>query len=460
MRAIQIDSVVTEGENLIYYNFPTFGETEDPFCFTLNGPSWIGGQIKITPDGDNIFYNMDNDSITIKTQAELAEEWICYEFYTGYYIKATVTEIESMTFLGITDMVKKVNFQAMSSDGVPVIHDINDMYLLISENFGLIRTVNFKNFPDLSDFLWFYDCHEYELNGISNPETGIQNLTADEIFNFNIGDEFHINEESTANPNAPFYQSLMTHNIVSKNISNNGDTINYHITRCGLTDYQFYDYDTIHEFSYYNDTINIEYILSQYHYLDTIPYKVITDDYFNDYYEYSYNRQNWYSNTGKLLKINDIRFYSQSPHDCIEYAWPNIDDETYYVQGLGGPFWAWGYEIYSYKKVVYYNIDGEEWGNPYNCDSLLSNVTNNATTEFHVKLAPNPMANSSKLTYSNPKQEKHTLFIYNIFGKKLREQTSTGNMINIEKGNLKKGIFIYTLYHKDTMIHSGKLIIN
>ncbi len=60
-------------------------------------------------------------------------------------------KLQSMEFLGITDMVKKITFQAKDVNGSSISHSVNNMYLLLSENYGLIRTINFKVFPDFFD---------------------------------------------------------------------------------------------------------------------------------------------------------------------------------------------------------------------------------------------------------------------------------------------------------------------
>ena len=78
VKAIQIDSVVVEGDNSVFYNYPTLAETEDSDCYTQNGPSWIGRKMIAKPDGDNVFYNMDSLPITVKTLAEEEEQWMIF----------------------------------------------------------------------------------------------------------------------------------------------------------------------------------------------------------------------------------------------------------------------------------------------------------------------------------------------------------------------------------------------
>lgn len=79
-QAIRIDSVVSQNDNQVYYNFPAMGETIEPWCLTENGPSWMGRKMIATPAGENIFFNLENDAVTIKTQASTGQYWNCYVF--------------------------------------------------------------------------------------------------------------------------------------------------------------------------------------------------------------------------------------------------------------------------------------------------------------------------------------------------------------------------------------------
>jgi len=111
IKAIKIDSVVNTAEGLMYYNYPTIGgDSWD--CLSQYWPSWIGRSVLVKPDGDNVFYNKNNEPVTIRTLGELADDWMCYQFPNGNYIIAVIAEIQEMEFLGLSNMVKKITFQA------------------------------------------------------------------------------------------------------------------------------------------------------------------------------------------------------------------------------------------------------------------------------------------------------------------------------------------------------------
>ncbi|NOX47129.1 MAG: T9SS type A sorting domain-containing protein [Chlorobi bacterium] len=462
VKAIQIDSVVVEGDNSVFYNYPTIAETEEFDCFTQYGPSWIGCKMLVEPDGVNVFYNMDSLPITIRTLAGEGEQWIIYEFYTGYYILATVEEIVNMDFLGITDMVKKITFQAMGSNGTPVVHPVNDMYMLLSENHGLVQTLNFKVFPDLWDSMWEDGCHEYELWGLDNPSIGTQNLTKEQIFDLNVGDEYHTEQVNSDWVAGTYQRDLMIYNIIDKKVSANGDSLKYQASRCGRKEAIE---NGVTEISLYNDTIGIVYVLQMYEHLDTIPEKMIVDEFETGTRAFSYNTQEYFTNSEKMLKRKWDGLYSDPPYDCIyqiivKSKNPGYGD-VYFVEGIGGPFWDYGYfPGNDFRHLLYFNVDGEEWGNPLDCDSLLLGIQNNRADQQQLKIVPNPMTRQSILEFENPNQQTCTLYLYDIYGKKAGEWETRGNQIQIKKGKLVPGIYMLKLYKEGSFAQTGKLIID
>ncbi len=459
IKVIQIDSVIAEGDDLVYYNYPTLGEADEIYCYDPLGPSWIGRKMVAKPDGDNVFYNKDDQPITIKTLKEVGDYWICYEFFTGFYIEATIIEVESTEFLGITDMVKKITFQAMYSNGTPVAHPVNDMYLLLSENHGLIRTINFNVFPELYDGVWEEECHEYVLCGLSSPSTGKQNLTMGQIFNLNIGDEYHTKKFLNNWVSGDYNEELMIYTIIDKYVSPGNDTLQYQAERCGkkgvLVGIEI-------KYYYYNDTIGFTYYPQWYNYLDTIAEKLIVYG-SGDYREYVYNTQWKLENSERMGKRYWWGLYSTEPHDCIEMM---ITDEkevgygdTYFIEGLGGPYWDYEYFWQDYHHLTYYKIGNEEWGNPWNCDSLLTGVKNVEYSETLVEVYPNPMTERATFSFENPELKNFSLFLYNMFGQKVREQATSGTEIVLERGELSKGIYIYKFHSGNKFVESGKLVI-
>lgn len=459
IKAIRIDSVVIEGENQTYYIYPTFARTDEWNCYTQYGPSWIGRKMTEVINGDNVFYNMEDEPITINTLSDLGDEWICYEFASGDYITASLSEIQSMEFLGITDMVKKITFQAKDANGSSISHAVNNMFLLLSENHGLIRTVNFRVFPDLYDDVWYEECHQYELRGIEGNEAGIQNLTKEGVFNFSVGDEYHTERYLGNWYMQSVNKELMAYTILMKQTSTENDTLFYQVSRCGKkatlenNELQFYEY---------NDTINVTYALNLYRFIDTLSKAVIVEENGSNH-EYYYNIQHKLNTTEKALKWHWNGFYSEYPHDCIQIIITDSKDlglaYNYFIEGLGGPYWDYDFYWEDYHKVLYYKTATEEWGEPLNCDSLMVNIEKPFIENQKVFFAPNPMTEKSTIKFKNINSVKCTLTIFNLYGEPVKIITHSNSEMIIKKESFAAGMYLYSLIIGNRVKHSGKLIV-
>jgi len=439
--AIQIDSVVTDGDDLVYYNYPTFQAGLEPYCYALDGPSWIGRKIVEKPNGDFVFFNMEDEPVTIKSQADVSESWVCYEFGVGHYVEATVESIENFEFLDISDIAKKIVFQAYFSNGTTMENGINNKYLLLSENNGLFKTVNFKVFPDMEDEVWNEIIEVYEIIGIEGNESGVQNLTWDKTFNLNIGDEIHTQKWVNSWPIGATYLDLFIYVVFGKVVLLGGDSLIYQIKRCGhkkVTD----NYGGV-EYEYFNDTIEKIYSKSGYntYFLDTIANRIITtgtDQYREYFYHLQFDDNNYLNKSYKYFMEG---LYSEPPHECI---WQIVTDNKgpglsfgYYIEGLGGPYWANYFSWEDYYLPVYFNTQDGVWGEPLNCDSLLIGVEQNHFQKQVIRLYPNPA--SDQLNISCAGNTILEIVFYNFNGQKIFTVDSPKNIIDIS--GLKPGLY-------------------
>jgi hypothetical protein len=460
IKAILIDSVVVTAEGHDYYNYPAMSYNTSTGCFSTEGPSWIGRKVIVEPDGDNIFTNKNNKSITIKTAQNLGDFWNCYQFDDGNYIIATIVELQEMGFLGLYDTVKKISFQAFNSGGIPMAHSINQKYLLLSKNYGLIRTINFKVFPDLAEFIFYNEyCTEFTLVGISNPVIGLQNLTAAMVYDFNVDDEIHKFYGYYAYGSYYHEFSYSKNFILQKDFSSNFDTVSYLVSSCGITEQQIPDVGTVYTYSTLDTTIN-NYFIGLDSVVNVIPDKVIVHEIDPDYWEYSVIITTFFENSGKQNKTDLRHFFSGYPHNCIE----EMESEYIYnfIEGLGSyyssqiPYTGGGSD-----KPVYYKKGIEEWGVPYNfnCEDFITSDNKISDYSNEVLLSPNPMADWSKLTIDNPENKEYQFQLFNSMGLLVRvNQFRTGELL-IQRENLNNGIYFYLLADGQKGIKSGKLII-
>jgi Secretion system C-terminal sorting domain len=195
--ASRTESIEIQGTDSLFYTFQTVREDEntaasDPCHFYL-GSAWSGQKTVIKADGRNIFYNKNNEPITIETQAVLNDTFLVYNYPSGDWIKGVVTNelqifiLDGMDNIKIIELFSNIPFQ-FSNDRI-----------ILSENHGFVETYAFYSFPEPyqgassitanNDFPLDYDGN-FELVGIDT--TGFHKPTTADVFDFEIGDEYKL----------------------------------------------------------------------------------------------------------------------------------------------------------------------------------------------------------------------------------------------------------------------------
>ena len=456
--AISIDSVQTNPGFVSYFNFPVVGKADwYSDCWSDDWPSWIGRKIDVFPNGDHHFYNFNDEPVLIKAEASTGTSWTCYQFDDGNYFESTVVEVVQLDFLGLTDSVKKISFQLKDPSGNNLAHSVNDKQLWISKNYGMVKAINFKLFPDLDDLVTYYGVKEFELVGISDPLTGIQNLTVEDIFSFDVGDKFHVHQFSHL---MGFHYDLYEiKKVIAKEIVNNSLLISY--DRCARSEiHELGGNDTV---VLYQDTITntIDLLSNTYKALDFAPRKFsFTGD--SAWHEYFWYEQSMNENFGRTQKKQIDGFISSYPHDCIELIITKNKIYEYhtYIDGLGGPYWEYSDFGNSYfNGLVYYKLGDEEWGEPYDCDSLLTGINNMNVNPALVTIAPNPMTFESQINIHNPDHHPIRIIVYNTLGEKIVEKKTRGEKMNLARNDLGRGLFFIKVIDANTLLGSYKLIV-
>ena len=460
-RAIAMDSVQDHPDYQSFYNFRVIGEDDYswPECLSKDWPSWIGPKTDIYINGDHYFFNYLLEPILIKTSGNAGDSWVSYNFSDSRFIESTIFQKALVEFLGMTDSVKKISFQAKDQNGIPISHSINDKHIWISKNYGLVKALNFKLFPDLND-IWDYGVEELVLSGISNPETGIQNLTARDIFDFDINDEFHNWYYSWNLSGEVDDKTILT--VIGKEWLSE-DIVKYTKKRCGR---RIYYTNMIEDTTYYYDdtiteTIDFNNITSMS--LDALSgsYTESGDSLFK-YYEITY--QDFYEDFGRRTKNTYGGYFSEYPHDCIQEiitkkAATNKDYGFLYgyADGLGGAYYQDDWGMY-HSGLVYYKKGDETWGTPFNCDSLLTG-NYEIPGDLRANLYPNPFHDFTRLSIDNPENKEYQFQLFNSMGVQVKEYQFQTNDIIIPRENLGNGIYFYLLSDDGQFKCGGKLVI-
>jgi hypothetical protein len=147
LRGMRIDSVRAVGGNMVYYPFHTArGKNSMYVTFDSTGSSWLGKNVIRQSDGSFIFNNLF-DTVFINTLAGAGDSWIFYNDTSQYYYKATVISIDTMSFAGVLDSVKRIVLTAYDSAGVFASDSMNGFEIILSKSHGFAKVFDLYTFP-------------------------------------------------------------------------------------------------------------------------------------------------------------------------------------------------------------------------------------------------------------------------------------------------------------------------
>jgi hypothetical protein len=208
-------------------------ETESVF-YTTQGASWLGTSMLEQPDGFNLFFNKNGDTIRVNTLANMGESWAAFLWGDTAHLEASVSAIGTENVMGSAQMVKTITLQAVDSDGNPIAHPLNGVEWKLSQFDGLVQTHALYWFPDFPDpsLQEAYNCvesyypdHEHYSDALI-AQTIQRPLTEGRMYDFEIGDEVQMREVMVGWPEGVWY-SLYT--VTAKEFSNNALTVTFSV---------------------------------------------------------------------------------------------------------------------------------------------------------------------------------------------------------------------------------------
>lgn len=198
IKGIGLDSVTVSGNDVTLYPFRTLRGYYYPPGTKMDttGGSWIGKRVTIQRGGVYCFENGWNDTIFIMSGAGLNDTWPLYTT-TKYNYDATVTAIDTMTFMGVIDSVKTITIKALQMPDL-----MNGRKIILSKNHGFVQLPDLYNFPFRVDSIainqlpkgidYFYDRNPDPMGDFS--QTLLKGHRGVDIYNYNIGDTIMISQ--------------------------------------------------------------------------------------------------------------------------------------------------------------------------------------------------------------------------------------------------------------------------
>lgn len=447
LRGIRIDSVKTYADSTVYYPFHSERGSYDIAAFNPrsslnpNGGSWLGSRVMQLNGGTFVFDSYWNDSVIIKTQANVGDTWTFYSDTSMLYYKATVTAIDTMTVLSAADSVKYILITAHDTSGTVATDPVDSFTIILSKNHGFVQVFDLYTFPYHKPDSVFRAGLDFILDRSTANYTNIQgsaplmpdanvsifklvNFIApndQQLYNWNTGD---IIESAHTYGTAPIVGTSTTDFIL--------DTVYAKVTSGALINYTMggTPYNCTHSEPCSLITNAGSYSISNGHYsiIDT-SFMPEETNFANYIFYYPQDASNCLVSPKYIL----VPATYNSPVS-LDFTW----EYAIYKMGVGKTYFYHFDDEPSYEtdNIVYSNINGVPCGTPLDTiPALIKTVSQN----YILTLSPNPAHDVLNITCTN---DIHDLEIYNMYGEAIYKQKPGKKEAQVSITNLPNGIYM------------------
>lgn len=446
-RSYRIDSVVKYSDSTLMYSYAELFALNYADCFNPFGPSWLAKKIK-TGNDSTLIYNYNNEAITLLHNPKIGSTWNLYTYTETQFIQAEVT---SRTYENIGFTEDSILTLKLSSTD-----NLNGKEIILSKNHGMVKGFNFLLFPNINTEFQYLD--SFKLCGLVSNTASKANLTALDIYNFDVGDEFHTHYysyEATGENSADITDKKAIKKVIEKTYNSDSSEVNYKYNLCDKTG----EHITEQTFPLKSEYLN----QLPYHPIYTASTLDSTDD-----KNFVFCQIAEHSNTYRNKEFGGNYIYQND--SCYEYVLidkkksssmeklPFVRSNETYIEGMGGPYFDHNfmYNGESYN-LVYYKKGTTQWGTPYNCDDIVG--VNDAKNKVKINVYPNPASNYITIETSNAVTNS-SFIILNSLGQKVFQQALVNKKAEINIKGLPKGIFLYQIKQNGERVHAGKFIKN
>jgi hypothetical protein len=459
LKAFRRDSVnIPVSGDSIFISYRAIRDTSSVLhtCNDTTNGSVLGRKVYKKSSGWFYFFNRLGDTVKINSQAAVNTSWKFCLLPAGSYIQATVTSITTKQVLGINDLVKTITFQAKNSSNNNISHILNGTTIELSQHFGLSKMLDIFYVPENNS--------PYFLAGKSDPSLGVQNITVKDVFNIDVGDEFHYQTSIQYLPMGGYNEDKINI-ILGKTVFGNYDSVWFQVESCiRWTTWWPEDYGT----SY--DTILLSYNLIE---LSNMPVYLmmpdefirVTTGFFNDIILANSAFQNIASFNGRHtngIQDNSYQFSS----GCWTGGYdPPISNGIYeYSVGLGQTHYYYGgFEGPNIEEsLVYFKKGIETWGTPVatDCNALVGFEDKTTPGELSIKISPNPFKYKAEILLVGLRNKDNlTLSINNIYGNEIFHGIINSNPFIFDRQGIPGGCYILTIRDNQENIKGRTKII-
>lgn len=404
---IKVDSVRAEGSDTLYYFNRYLDTVPAPGCLVSGGDTLsIGARMLIRDDAyrTHVFFNSNGDSIFIRTLVQINDNWHVYNWPDGRYVKGTVI---SKLYLGIlpdvSDSLCRIKLSVYDAGGtaLPGVFP-DDTKMDFTKDYGLVEFWPFAHFPD--------DTLAMLLRGITDPDSGVVDVSARRAFDFGLGDEFHYRVDDVTSVDPEYREKISAIKYFVLHKYQYADSVRYDMVHVEADTLFNPPSAAIEQFA--SDTVSLTFIYAEYGFLDSLEFTRFhrTHDGFSDffgvdsqYYGIPYKKvYDWFSYdplTGCLNNPDNIRLPELQFGDGLGtmHYFDSTDAENYYHLDL----------VYFHKGLL-------EWGTPYDFSFLA--IAPDGIASLQLAVYPNPAKDAIHISLPET-SSSGTLTIYDLSGR-------------------------------------------
>jgi hypothetical protein len=306
--------------------------------------------------------------------------------------------------------------------------------------------VNFVAFPSGGEAYYEVGLSVLNLVGIEGVTGGVQNLLYREVFDFQAGDELHIRDYNTS-----FGEGQESRTIIQ------------YLTRTDFPDSIVYSVQVARD--YYDTELGGNLVHTGF--LSEVQSQVIKASPSFDQLSMSpaigqFGDANYYVQSNASQREKSISGWYELYLDGNNCWYAEIDGgcssfdpaPSVYIEKRGGPYYHCGSNfISSGRELVYFNVDGQEGGTPF---QLILNAEAAVENEFRVY--PNPAIDKVSIEIGEAIPNAR-IEISDIQGRIVLAERLTGSRSEIEVGTLPAGVFIYRIYADEAVMTTGKILV-
>ncbi len=449
LSAIKIDSVVKNDDEVRYYIHPNV--TVDPVtnCYSLSTSSWLGAEV-VLKDGYWKFITLTDRFVQIKDDPKLNEEWIFAEEEGKYKMTAKVIGYETAVINNVVDSIKVISLNVIFFSGNFYENRYKDLTIKISKTYGLYSFFEFYNFPYNQSF---DKCTVIAIN-----DEKYLPYSKFDVYNFNIGDEFHISEYSKSGTFKLWDANIILKVIEKKIIELPILKIEYKFKKIAKI-VKLYKPDKIDTTIFINGEVTEKYTISS---RDTLFFggELIKEDSWseNRYYDVPFYIFDKYFN--KMALLYDLPLEKENDSCFFEAISEGINYFLHF-NGLGGPYYNdfWDPNNFSYRGLKYYKKGDEEFGTPFNPQDLTVSVKDSETIKNVAIYLP---MTEEVLIKTNNFHDNSRIEIFDNNGKIVYHSNVDliDNVFKLNVNNFANGIYLFSISDfKGNTFEKGKFSI-